>query len=258
MSPDAYLLSITRSCHRDLRCIVRSHWVKGHQDSAAKACPLPLSSCPNIIAENLSTLYRKTGRLKPSQVCHHEEEHRCSISINGSRLSNQYDESIRFQINGYHLRRYLQSKQGWSDCTWEEVDFYTFGQHFRRLRPQCRAKWMEIVYDQLPLGERRYLQSPVKDPLLRLCPCCKHLPETMLHFLICNHNVSLLESLQSLKTDLCGNDIHPACHLLYSGLYHFYSQQEGPYNPNLEAFPVHLHASGMPWSLRLSALAGVN
>ena len=99
---------------------------------------------------------------------------------------------------------------------------------------------MKIVDDQLPLGERRYLQSPVKDPLLRLCPCCKHLPEKMPHFLTCNHNVSMLKSLQSLKTDLCGNDIHPACHLLYSGLYHFYSQ--GPYNPTLEAFPAHLHA----------------
>ena len=166
MPPDADLISIIQSCHRDLRCTIRSLWVKGHQDSAAKACPLPLSSRLNITEDNLATLYRKTGRLKPSQNCHHEEEQRCSISINGSRLSSQYDESIRFHINGYHLRQYLQSKQGWSDNTWEDVDFYTFGRHFRRLRPQSQAKWMKIVYDQLPLGERRYLQSQVKDPLL--------------------------------------------------------------------------------------------
>ena len=100
---------------------------------------------------------------------------------------------------------------------------------------------MKIVHNQLPLGERRYLQSPVKDPLLRLCPCCKTLPETMLHFLTCNHNVSMRESLLSLKTDLCGKDGHPVCHLLYSGLHHVYTQQDGLYNPNLEAYPVHLH-----------------
>lgn len=71
----------------------------------------------------------------------------------------------------------------------------------------------------------------------------------MLHFLTCHHNVSLLESLKSLQTELCGNNIHPACHLLHSGLHHglhhFCSQQEGPFNPNLEAFPAHLH-----WSMR--------
>ena len=165
----------------------------------------------------------------------------CSISINGSRLSSQYDESIRFHIHGYHLRQHLQSKQGWSDATWNEVDFYTFGRHFRSLRPQRQAQWMKMVHNQLPLGERRYLQSPVKDPLLRLCPCYKTLPETMSHFLTCNHNVSFRESLQSLKTDLCGKDGHPVCHLLYSGLHHVYTQQDGLYNPNLEAYPVHLH-----------------
>ena len=238
------LLSMIRSCHSILRCNIRSHWVKGHQDPAAKAHPLPLSSRLNIIADNLATLSGKNGRLKPLQVCHHEEEQWCSISINGCCLSSQYDESIRFHINGYHhLRQSLQSKQGWSDHTWEEVDFYTFSQHFCRLCPQSQSKWMKIVmYDQLPSGERRYLQSPVKDPLLRLCPCCKHLPETMPHFLTCNHNVSLLESLQSLKTDLCSDNIHPTCHLLYSGLFYFYSQKEGPYNTNLEVFPAHLHA----------------
>ena len=102
---------------------------------------------------------------------------------------------------------------------------------------------MKIVYDQLPLGERRYLQSQVKDPLLRLCPCCKQLPETMQHFLTCTQNVSMSDSLKRLQTDLCGNDIHPACHVLSSGLHHFYSQREGPFNPSLEGFPVHLHAS---------------
>ena len=70
------------------------------------------------------------------------------------------------------------------------------------------------------------------------------LPETMSHFLTCkNHNVSSMTSLQSLKTDLCGKDGHPVCHLLYSGLHHFYSQQDGPYNPNLKAFPVHVHTT---------------
>jgi ribonuclease HI len=243
MPQDADLISIIRSCHRDLRCTIRSHWVKGHQDSAAKAISLPLSSRLNIIADSLATLYRTTGRLKPSPKCHHEAEQRCSLSINGSRLSSQYDESIRFHINGYHLRQHLQRKQGWSDNTWKEVDFYTFGQHFRRLRPQSQAKWMKIVHNQLPLGDRRYLQSHVKDPLLRLCPCCKILPETMSHFLTCNHNVSWTASLQSLKTDICGKDGHPVCHILYSGLHHFYSKQAGPYNPHLEAFPVHLHTT---------------
>ena len=85
---------------------------------------------------------------------------------------------------------------------------------FDAFAPKVKPKWMKIVHNQLPLGEHRYLQSPVKDPLLRLCPCCKILPETMSHFLTCNHNASSMTSLQSLKTDLCGKDGHPVCHLL--------------------------------------------
>ena len=133
MPQDADLISIIRSCHLDLRCTIRSHWVKGHQDSVAQATPASLSSRLNIVADSLATLYRKTGRLKPNPTSHHEADQMCSISINGSRLSSQYDESIRFHINGYHLRQHLQSKQGWSDASWDAVDFYTFGRNFRRL-----------------------------------------------------------------------------------------------------------------------------
>ena len=104
MPPDADLLSIIRSCHSDLRCSFRSHWMKGNQDSTDMGRSLPLSSRLNIVADNLATLYRKTGRLKPSQTSLHEVDQRCSIAVNGTRLTSQYDAIIRFHINGYHLR----------------------------------------------------------------------------------------------------------------------------------------------------------
>ena len=60
---------------------------------------------------------------------------------------------IWFHVNGYHLRQHVQKKQGWSDSVWESVDFYLFGNYFRRLRPHQQATWMKLVHDQLLLGE---------------------------------------------------------------------------------------------------------
>jgi ribonuclease HI len=112
MPEDADLLSIIRSCHRDLKKSIRIHWVKGHQDSGGTKRQLSLASKLNILANSLASSYRKTGRLKSSVSANHEPAQGCSIVINGKRLTSQYDASIRFHVNDYHLRQYLQEKRG--------------------------------------------------------------------------------------------------------------------------------------------------
>ena len=102
-------------------CSFRSHWVMGHQDSTYMGCSLPLSSRLNFIADNLATLYRKTGQLKLPQTSLHEVDQKCSISVNSTRLTSQYNSSIRFHINGYHLRQYLQCKPQWTNKVWGEL-----------------------------------------------------------------------------------------------------------------------------------------
>ena len=125
----------------------------------------------NIDADFLATRYRKQGRLKSKEKLSHEAAQKCSISIKGVRLTGNYDDIIRYHINGYHLRSYLQETNHWSDQVWEEVDFKVFGDNFRRLRPSRQVTHMKLIHNQLPLGERRHRQAIVPDELLRLCPC---------------------------------------------------------------------------------------
>ena len=190
MPDDADLMSIIRSCQQELHHTrIRKHWVKGHQDTTAKQSTLSLALRLNILADALATNYRQSGRLKSIKSVAHEPEQRLSIAVNGIRLTSQYDAGIRFNINGYHLRNYLQAKKGWTNKVWESVDFYTFGKHFRRLQPHQQSTWMKFVHNRLPLGERRYLQAPVKADTLRSCPCCKDNDETLVsHFSQCPSN----------------------------------------------------------------------
>jgi hypothetical protein len=127
--------------------------------------------------------YRTHGRLKPSQNCSHNTAQQCSILIYGHRITSQYDESIRFHVIGYHLRIYIQERQDWTNKIWDEVDFYLFGRHFRRLlKSSNKATWMKIVHDQRPLGVRRYRQAAIPENSLHHCPSCKKDDETALHF----------------------------------------------------------------------------
>ena len=240
MPEDADLISIIRSCQAELRTNIRIHWIKGHQDAEDQSRQLSLASRLNIKADALATMYRTSGRLKSSQSCCHEPEQRCSISIKNTRLTSQHDACIRFHINGYHLRNYVQEKQGWSNSTWDEVDFYIFGKHFRRLRPQQQATWMKVVHNQLPLGERRYTQSPAKEESLRKCPCCKITNENWLHFMKCQSNPAFLSSLKIMQDVMCTGDKHPVCHLIYSGLHHSLLQKEGKFQPKIDGYPHHL------------------
>ena len=82
--------------------------------------------------------------------------------------NSQYDACIRYHINGYHLRQYLQDKNGWSDSVWTEIDFATFGNHFRRMTPSNQVLHMKVVHNQLPLGDRRLRQSPVLEESTRI------------------------------------------------------------------------------------------
>lgn len=154
MPDDADLIvSIIRAYQLHLRTRIRIHWVKGHQDTTTKQSTLSLASCLNILADALATNYCKLGRLKSIKSVAHESEQGLSIAVNGIRLTSQYNESIRFNINGYHLRNYLQEKKGWTNKGWESVNFYTFGKHFCRLQPHQQSTWMKFVHTQLPIRE---------------------------------------------------------------------------------------------------------
>ena len=160
--------------------------------------------------------------------------------INGERLTGQYDACIRYHINGYHLRQYLQDKNGWSDFVWTEIDFTTFGNHFRRMTPSNQVLYMKVVHNQLPLGDRRLRQSLVQEESLGRCPCCQSVKETPDHFLRCGANPVHGKGIRELRSILQIAPNHPVYRILFAGVKHWLSNKDEAFTPDIKGYPKHL------------------
>ena len=104
MPPDSDLLSIISTSLKALRRSSRPIWIKAHQDDQCSYDRLPLAARLNIDADFLATRYREHGRLRCISTVDHRAENVSTLYLNGSPLTSQYDECVRFHINGYHQR----------------------------------------------------------------------------------------------------------------------------------------------------------
>ena len=126
--------------------------------------PLPLdealySGPIECKADHLATEYRLHGRHRSSVKLDHQQGQGISFSaILGQRIPSQYDDLIRFHLNGYHLRKYLQDGRScWSDKVWHEVDVQRFSQHLKERLPLTKSiSHLKFVHDQQYLGVRRF------------------------------------------------------------------------------------------------------
>ena len=216
MPSDADLLSIIASSLCTLRRSFRPIWVKAHQDNSISYDRLPLAACLNIDADFLATRYREHRRLRCIPSVDHRQDNGSTLYINGLLVIGNYDDCVRYHVNGYHQRAEIQKTEQWDNNAWDSVDFYTFGKHFRRLRPSLRTQHFKFVHEVLPLGIQRYREAVIKDDSLRLCPCCKAADETHHHFLRCLSNPAFDSSLSDFRSEGLSSDVHPAfvMHLL--------------------------------------------
>lgn len=90
----------------------------------------------NNKADELATWYREvSGKRQSIESTDHVPGTQISISINSVRIVGQVDSCLRYHINGYHLRRYTQSKYKWNDQTWNCIDVEALGRYHSRLPP---------------------------------------------------------------------------------------------------------------------------
>ena len=149
--PDIDVLSLISKCYNKLGKRVRIRRViNAHQDSAEETVIAKLSvpAQLNIKADHLATEYRLHGRKRSSANLDHHPGQGISFSILGQRIPSQYDNPIRFHVNGYHLRQYLQERHGWTDKVWQEVDFPRFSQHLKRHPLTKSISHLTFVHDQ--------------------------------------------------------------------------------------------------------------
>lgn len=195
-------------------------WVKGHQDSIKSYSALPRVAQMNIDADFLATRYRLRGKLQSSENIDHFPAQKISIAINGRRLTSQYDECIRYHINGYYLKQYMQQKWGWTEATWNDVDLDNFRRHYKSLDSTTRILQTKIVHDQLPTGETQYCRSLVKTDSLKKCPCCNSADETWKHLMTCEKNPHNSRGFSDLLRDNILQDAHPLQQMILEGLRH--------------------------------------
>ena len=106
---DVDLLTIISTCLKDLRRPFKAKWIKAHQDRATSYDSLPLAARLNIDADFLATRYCSHGKLTSSSTVDHVPDQKLSVYLNGSPLVNNFDERIRFHVNGYHHhKQYVQ------------------------------------------------------------------------------------------------------------------------------------------------------
>ncbi|KAI2500344.1 hypothetical protein MHU86_14152 [Fragilaria crotonensis] len=241
MPQDADLISLIRKLIEEFHRSLKPVWVKGHQDDNRSYDRLPRSARMNIDADFLATRYRNQGRFQSTPSVDHQESQKVSFTINGLRINNHFDDSIRYHINGYHLRQYLQEQHSWSDSTWQEIDFSIFGKFFRRSSPSKQIRHTKFVHDQLPLGIRRYQQARIPDASLKLCPCCKNHDETATHLLRCPNNPAYRSSIHELCKKIQAGEPHSTKYLIAGVIRKWSSNTDPDLLVDIAESPSHLH-----------------
>ena len=121
-------LSVIRDLHKELRQPLRAQWIKAQQDERTDYDKLSADVKLNVDVDGLATAAHKQ-RPKPNSTPEHVPATKISITINKLRYASNIDANIRFQINGGYLRQYLQTKNKWSDPTWDNINLPALGRH---------------------------------------------------------------------------------------------------------------------------------
>lgn len=199
---NADFLSQIRWMKRESGIQPSQKWIKGHQprkSAGSKSHDVQR----NNRADELATWFRDSRISGQSrEKTEHVPEERVSVSINGVRQVGQVEACIRFHINGYHLRSYLQSQYWWSNKEWDMIDIKVLGQFCRSLIPTKQVAHTKLMNDQRHTGVRRNRVATIKAASLMLCPCCKIIEETSDHVLQCKENPGRSEAIKAFRKSM--------------------------------------------------------
>jgi hypothetical protein len=195
-------LMVIRSLCRELGKPIETIWVKGHQDNDIhtkhSARPRNTTSTSTPWLHSIGIVCRVHLKLKRNTL---RRNYSCSLS-KAPEYSTKVDEHIRYHVNGYYIRQYMQSKNRWTDKTWTKVNMPALSRYKCQLQPKDQHWMIKLIHNQLPLGKKRAHVSQVSDVNLQMCPCCLRLSEDHHHFLHCGKNPNYKSSWSGLVTSL--------------------------------------------------------
>lgn len=98
------------------------------------------------------------------------------------------------------------------------VDFSVFGRFCRQLSSTLKAGHTKAIYNQRMVGTRRYQVARVKDPALRVCPCCRTNDKTADHVFQCSENPGRQESIRIFRKAMSPTRPDPTFVLIKAGI----------------------------------------
>jgi hypothetical protein len=216
-------------------------FVKGHQDRKIRFERLPLMAQLNVEADDMASVYQNTFggdrpfvMLSPRTRAH-------LVTIQGT-ITSRYPAAIRKAYSGPALQLYIQKRHGWSDSTFQSINWTAHGQVLRN-HITLRIHYSKLVHDILPTFA--YLNKMDKGK--RCCPRCAHPHEDRDHIIQCPHRTrnKWRHGLLTNILEICINQhtYEPLLHLLQDALrgwmYHNNPDQE--FILSYQPYPHELH-----------------
>jgi hypothetical protein len=126
----------------------------------------------NIDVDSIANDYLPDNRQPLTQDnAAHVDAQAISISIQGTRITGQYEDAIREHIDGSYLRHYLSDKRKWTDSTWAWIDWYSHERHLKLLQGACLFQRLKFIHDWQPTNSQTLKLAKSDDASIGFCPC---------------------------------------------------------------------------------------
>jgi len=200
LTSDMDCMTAYRHLGRGIYEYIAHDWVKGHQGDHVPVEFLSMAARMNTRADELAEQYRvKHHRIKGAVSLPCADPipgQQVQLIINGFAITQHHARWIRYQINGYNLRDYLQGRHKWRNSTWDYIDWYGFKSAIFQQTPTMRRRISKFVHGWWNTGVQRRKFNK-RDFIL--CPRCMKFRETTDHVLYCSHRS---EETQAFRNEL--------------------------------------------------------
>ena len=160
--------------------------VKGHQDRDKTYDELPFEAQMNCDCDEAAGehMHHPPDGLAPRDSAPFIPSSKAALRLEGRLITSNIEHHVRMQREGTKLQQRIMSKEGWTEHTFNKVDWDSHEIAFRKLgRSRFRTRVVQFEHRWLPMGKQLHRIDSEKS---NLCPVCKTTEEDQTHFLTCS------------------------------------------------------------------------
>jgi hypothetical protein len=211
--------------------------VKGHQSPDASD-----ESSWNNTCDALATQARLFDPPPGLAIVDHRS---ATLILNGMEVTSRMAEHLRAAYSSQALREYYLTKfPHWPPEAPDDIDWYIKGQALKSLHGRHQKTILQMMHGWLPVNAH---PGSGNSDEAQNCPYCQTTPETMSHFLSCNHQSAIQtrqDMIRAIKQHLRRAQTNPdMCQLITSAL--DIDVVDPPVSVNVQA--IHVKQSTIGW-----------